>query len=75
MLWNVGKSDVINQFKFAFKQKDFLIIISFYAESLQCTSSNQLEGKLCENVKIPCEKKYSLTWFCTLRKSEESQVL
>ena len=31
MLWNVGKSDVINQFKFAFKQKGFPTIISFYA--------------------------------------------
>lgn len=42
MLWNVGKSDDIDQFKFAFKQKGFPIIISFYAESLHCTGSNQL---------------------------------
>ena len=66
MLWNVGKSDIINQFKFAFKQKAFPVIISFYAESLHCTGSNQLKGKLCQNVKIPCEKKYFLTWFCGL---------
>lgn len=52
MFWNVGKSDVINQFKFAFKQKDFHKIILFYAESLHCTGSNQLKGKLCQNVKI-----------------------
>ena len=72
MLWNVGQSHVIN-FKFAFEQKAFLIKISFYAESLDCTGSNQLKGKLCKNVKIPCEKKkYSLTWFCTLKKMKKA---
>lgn len=74
MLWNVGQSDVIN-FKFAFEQKAFLIKISFYAESLDCTGSNQLKGKLCKNVKIPCEKKKLFNMVLYSKENEESLVL
>lgn len=61
MLWNVGKSEVIH-FKFVFKQRGFPMMISFYADLILRirTGSNQLEGKLCQNVKIPCEKKNTL---------------
>lgn len=74
MLWNVGQSHVIN-FKFAFEQKAFLIKISFYAESLDCTGSNQLKGKLCKNVKIPCEKKILFNMVLYSKENEESLVL